>query len=151
MKKRLKGDGKILLFQSRSSRLKMPAGICRQNRRRRKLLLHSSVGRFSIEHKDIMEIWTQFLKHIFCQGTLFFVNVEASFDPIRVWYFFARGCGVGGVHSVGCCICGNQCDQIWRKFATLAKVYIMLVNFWQFISYLSKYWAYFGKFGTLLG
>ena len=43
-----------------------------------------------------------------------------------------------------------QCDQIRRNFATLAKVYKSLVNFQQFISYLAKYLAYFGKFVTLL-
>ena len=44
-----------------------------------------------------------------------------------------------------------QCDQIWQNFTTLSKVYKSLANFWQFISYLAKYWAYFGKFVTLLG
>ena len=39
-----------------------------------------------------------------------------------------------------------QCDQIWRNGATLAKVYKSLANFWWFISYLAKCWAYFGKF-----
>ena len=45
----------------------------------------------------------------------------------------------------------DQCDQIWRNFATLAKVYKSLANFYWFISFLAKWWAYFGKFVTLLG
>ena len=44
-----------------------------------------------------------------------------------------------------------QCDQIWWNFATLAKFYMSLAIFLQFISYLPKCWPYFGKFGTLLG
>ena len=45
----------------------------------------------------------------------------------------------------------HQCDQIWWNFATLAKVYESLAIFWQFISFLVKYWACFSKFVTLLG
>ena len=45
-----------------------------------------------------------------------------------------------------------QCDQIWWNFANLAKVYkYYLANFWQFISYLAKCRAHFGKFVSLLG
>ena len=44
-----------------------------------------------------------------------------------------------------------QCDQIWQNFATLAKVYKILVNFKQFIFYLAWCWAYFCKFVALLG
>ena len=39
-------------------------------------------------------------------------------------------------------VCSGQCDQIWRNFASLAKVYKSLANFWQLISYLEKCWAY---------
>ena len=46
-------------------------------------------------------------------------------------------------------MCVVQCDQIWRNFATWAKVYKSLANFWWFISYLAKYLSYFGKFVTL--
>ena len=45
----------------------------------------------------------------------------------------------------------NQCDQIWRNFTTLAKIYKSLANYWLFISHVSKCWAYFGKFVPLLG
>ena len=45
----------------------------------------------------------------------------------------------------------EQCDQIGRNFATLAKVYKSLADFWQFVYYLPKCWAYFGKFVILLG
>ena len=41
-------------------------------------------------------------------------------------------------------IVSKQPGKIWQNFATLA-------NFWRFISYLAKYWAYFGKIVTLLG
>ena len=42
----------------------------------------------------------------------------------------------------------EQCDQIWRNVATLAKFSKSFTNFWQFFSYLAKCWAYyFGKFG----
>ena len=47
--------------------------------------------------------------------------------------------------------CYNQCDQICRNFATLAKVDVYWAIFWKFISFLAKYWVYFGKFVTLLG
>ena len=43
---------------------------------------------------------------------------------------------------------GVQCDQIWRNFATLAKVYKSLANFWWFIFYLANCTAHFGNFMT---
>ena len=45
----------------------------------------------------------------------------------------------------------SLCDQIWRNLATLANVKRYLANVWQFIFYLEKCWAYFGKFVTFLG
>ena len=45
----------------------------------------------------------------------------------------------------------QQCDQIWRNFATLAKLYMSLPKFWQFISYLAKCWAYFCKIWYIIG
>ena len=45
-----------------------------------------------------------------------------------------------------------QRDQIGRNFASFAKNCKLLAIFWQFIPYYyAKCWAYFGKFGTLLG
>ena len=45
----------------------------------------------------------------------------------------------------------DQCDQIWRIYATLAKVYQSFANFRQIIPCLEKYSADFGKFLTLSG
>ena len=45
----------------------------------------------------------------------------------------------------------RQCDQIWQHFATLVKVYKSLAICWQFISYVAKCWAYFGKFVIFFG
>ena len=39
----------------------------------------------------------------------------------------------------------GEISPLWQK------VYKSLSNFWWFISYLAKWWAYFGKFVTLLG
>ena len=44
----------------------------------------------------------------------------------------------------------NQCDQIWRNFATLAKSSKSLAIFRGSIYYLAKFWAYFGLFCLLL-
>ena len=45
----------------------------------------------------------------------------------------------------------SQCDQILRNFTTLAKVYMCLANFWRFISYLEKCWAYFVQICDIIG
>ena len=45
----------------------------------------------------------------------------------------------------------DQCDQIGRNFATLAKKMKVLGKCLNFYFLFSKCWAYFGKFVTLLG
>ena len=86
---------------------------------------------------------------MFSQGTCFYKACNVSDELVPRWSFFSLALNSFPLRRRSLWTAqftNKQCDQIWRNFATLANMFLVLDNFNNLVYCSAKFWTYFGKF-----